>query len=135
MKRVAEAVKSEPKKLKIDGAFKPKAPGTITIASYNVGGLNACLKKGFEEYVEHEQADLLLLQECKLNQDLSYLTKKVYPFQYQSHCKSKKGYSGVAIHSKIKPLSVSYEIGDKEMDQEGRYIILEFEGFCSYPNL
>jgi exodeoxyribonuclease III len=115
------------KKLKIS-ELKPKGKGTITIASWNVGGLNACLKKGFQDYVDAEQADILLFQECKLNQDLSYLGKDLYPFQYQSHCKVKKGYSGVAMHSKIKPISVRYEIGDKEMDKEGRYIILEFDG-------
>ena len=106
----------------------------------NCKGLNASLKKGFDIYVKAEDADILCIQETKLNERPAFtapcLTR--YPYQYWSHSTAKKGYSGSAILSKIKPLSVLYGIDQKEMDDEGRVISLEFEDFwivaCYIPN-
>lgn len=104
-------------------ALKRKHQEILRITSWNVAGLNACLKKGFNEFTAADDSDILLIQETKLGQGKEMLAK--YPWQYWSHSKSKKGYSGCAVFSKIKPMSVSYDLGD-ELDQEGRYIILEF---------
>lgn len=102
--------------------------GITKIASWNVAGMAACIKKGFQRYVEAENAHILCLQETKTNTNQNIL-KDLYPFQYQSHCTSKKGYSGTAVYSKIKPIGVKYKIGDEEIDNEGRFIILEFEEY------
>ncbi|KAJ3000346.1 hypothetical protein HDV02_006153 [Globomyces sp. JEL0801] len=101
-------------------------PGAIKLVSWNVAGINAALKKGFERYVEAEDPDILMLQETKANTDLKYMKKSRYPFQYQSHCTSKKGYSGTAVFSKFKPLSVEYKVNDDELDQEEWYLIASY---------
>ena len=109
-----------------------KEPGSVKIASYNVAGLNASFQRGLSRYIKAEDADIVCLQETKINDMRMFtksegLSKDIYPFQYQSICKVKKGYSGTAVFSKIKPSSVLYKIGDPDFDGEGRYIILEFE--------
>jgi exodeoxyribonuclease III len=98
--------------------------------SFNVAGLNAGLKKGFVATVHKHQPDILCIQETKLNSsppEKSPFTLKEYPHQYWSHCTAKKGYSGSAVFSKIKPLSVNYELDD--FKDEGRTITLEFDSF------
>lgn len=113
-----------------------KTKPTLRICSWNVAGLAASLKKGFYDTVNSLNADILLLQETKLNpanKDFCHLMvavdEKEFAHQYWSHSSARKGYSGSAVLSKIKPLSVSYTIGDADQDLEGRYIILEFERF------
>lgn len=71
----------------------PKIPEcTIKIASYNVSGLNACIKKGFKRYIEAEDADIVCLQETKVNEPVSNaVDDKVYKYRYWSHA-DKKGY-------------------------------------------
>lgn len=95
--------------------------------SWNVNGLRACVKKGFEEYFEKENADIFCLQETKLQEGQIDFSPEGY------HCywnyAVKKGYSGTAIFTKQEPLAVSYGIGIEEHDQEGRVITLEFENF------
>lgn len=95
--------------------------------SWNVNGLRACVKKGFEEYFEKENADIFCLQETKLQEGQIDFGPEGY------HCywnyAVKKGYSGTAIFTKQEPLAVSYGIGIEEHDQEGRVITLEFENF------
>ncbi len=95
--------------------------------SWNVNGLRACMKKGFEEYFKEENADIFCLQETKLQEGQIDFQPEGY------HCywnyAVKKGYSGTAIFTKQEPLAVSYGIGIEEHDQEGRVITLEFENF------
>lgn len=95
--------------------------------SWNVNGLRACMKKGFEEYFKEENADIFCLQETKLQEGQIDFQPEGY------HCywnyAVKKGYSGTAIFAKQEPLAVSYGIGIEEHDQEGRVITLEFENF------
>ncbi|CAE6490379.1 unnamed protein product [Rhizoctonia solani] len=90
-------------------SFNP--PGDkIRISAWNVCGLTACWKKGFNRYIEAEDADIIILTETKVNSRPSdpLLTKK-YPHQYWNIA-AKKGYAGTAILSKHKPISVSYRL-------------------------
>lgn len=99
----------------------------MKLISWNVNGIRACLKKGFLEYFEAENADIFCLQETKLSEGQLDLDLKGY-HQYWNYAE-KKGYSGTAIFTKKEPLAVSYGIGIEEHDQEGRVITLEFEKF------
>lgn len=99
----------------------------MKLISWNVNGIRACLKKGFLEYFNEEDADIFCLQETKLSEGQLELDLKGY-YQYWNYAE-KKGYSGTAIFTKKEPLSVSYGIGIEEHDQEGRVITLEFEKF------
>lgn len=99
----------------------------MKLISWNVNGIRACLKKGFLEYFNAEDADIFCLQETKLSEGQLELDLKGY-HQYWNYAE-KKGYSGTAIFTKKEPLSVFYGIGIEEHDQEGRVITLEFEKF------
>ncbi|KAJ1798905.1 hypothetical protein LPJ59_002188 [Coemansia sp. RSA 2399] len=109
----------------------------LKIVSFNVNSLPAACKKGFKEYVAAEDADIVCVQETKVNQAMMFLlSKKTYPHEYWHCSKTKKGYSGTAVFSKIKPLKTKYGLGD--MDTEGRVITLEYASFflvaCYVPN-
>ena len=99
----------------------------MKLISWNVNGLRACVKKGFEDYFTKEDADIFCLQETKLQEGQIDFQPEGY------HCywnyALKKGYSGTAVFSKKEPISVSYGIGIEEHDQEGRVITLEFDEF------
>ncbi len=95
--------------------------------SWNVNGLRACVKKGFEDSFKALDADFFCLQETKMQEgqlDLEFDGYKSY-FNYAE----KKGYSGTAIYTKHDPLSVQYGIGVEEHDHEGRVITLEYPDF------
>lgn len=95
--------------------------------SWNVNGLRAVVKKGFEESFKALDADIFCLQETKMQEgqlDLSFEGYESY-FNYAE----KKGYSGTAIYTKHEPLSVTYGIGVEEHDHEGRVITLEYPDF------
>ena len=104
--------------------------------SWNVNGIRACLKKGFLESFESLNADIFALQETKAQKDQIELDIPGYTLYTNDALK--KGYSGTAVLTRIKPLSVSYGIGIEEHDQEGRVITLEFEDYyfvtCYTPN-
>lgn len=103
-----------------------------TFASWNVGGLSACLKKGFVDTVASLKADVLCLQETKLsaNPATALLPKNDWPFQHYAHCTTKKGYAGSAVFSKTKPLSVKNGLpGLTDEEDQGRTITLEFQDF------
>lgn len=99
----------------------------MKLISWNVNGIRACVKKGFLDYFNEQDADIFCIQETKLQEGQIDLNLKGY-YQYWNYAK-KKGYSGTAIFSKKKPLSVSYGLNIEEHDQEGRIITLEFENF------
>ena len=104
--------------------------------SWNVNGLRACLKKGFEDAFWGLDADFFCLQETKLQPGQVEVDLPGYE---QFWCSAdKKGYSGTAIFAKKAPLSVQYNLGIDEHDHEGRVITLEYEDFylvCVYtPN-
>jgi len=104
--------------------------------SWNVNGLRAVVKKGFEDIFASFDADCVCLQETKLQEGQIDLSFPGYE-SYWSYAE-KKGYSGTAIYSRIPPLSVATGIGIPEHDTEGRVVTLEFEGcylVCVYtPN-
>lgn len=99
----------------------------MKLISWNVNGLRACVKKGFLDYFNKVNADIFCVQETKLQAGQIELELDGYE-QYWNYA-VKKGYSGTAIFSKIKPISVSYGMGIEEHDQEGRVITLEYEKF------
>ena len=98
--------------------------------------LRACIGKGFEDVFWNLNADMFCLQETKLQAGQVRLDLPGYE-QFWC-CAEKKGYSGTAVFTKIPPLSVSYNLGIPEHDNEGRVITLEFDRFylvCVYtPN-
>lgn len=99
----------------------------IKLISWNVNGLRACVGKGFLEYFKKADADVFCIQETKLQEGQIQLDLEGYR-QYWN-CAKKKGYSGTAVFTRIKPLSVSYGISIEEHDNEGRVICLEFEDY------
>ena len=104
--------------------------------SWNVNGLRAVVKKGFEDIFWSLDADFVCLQETKLQEGQISLDLPGYE-SYWCYAE-KKGYSGTAIFTRRTPLSVSYNLGIPEHDSEGRVITLEYEDFylvCVYtPN-
>lgn len=99
----------------------------MKIISWNVAGFRACLKKGFEDFFNDINADIVCLQETKLIDN--ELTFKPNGYNYYLYPAEKKGYSGTMIYSKILPISVKYGIDDIEYDSEGRTITLEYDNF------
>jgi exodeoxyribonuclease-3 len=99
----------------------------MKLISWNVNGIRAVLKKGFHDFVDKERPDIICIQETKAHPDQVDKIMHDYEHHYWNSAE-KKGYSGTAIFSKIKPLSVTY--GDGPMnDTEGRTITLEFEKY------
>jgi exodeoxyribonuclease-3 len=103
----------------------------ITIASYNVNGIRAAMRKGFLTWLQHVSPDIICIQETKANQD-QVETKAIeasgYPYHYWFSAQ-KKGYSGVAIFCKEKPKQITYGTGISYMDFEGRNIRVDFDTF------
>ena len=97
----------------------------MKLISWNVNGLRACVQKGFLDYFNSVNADVFCIQESKLQEGQIDLDLPGYE-QYWNYAE-KKGYSGTAIFTKKKPLSVKYGLGIEEHDHEGRVITLEFE--------
>jgi exodeoxyribonuclease III len=112
----------------------------MKIVSWNVNGLRAIHKKGNFTDILKKNADILCLQETKVEE--SQLPDEVRAlkgyFAYLSHSKTRKGYSGVAVYTKIKPEKVEEGMGIKDMDQEGRLLVLYYKDFvllnCYFPN-
>jgi exodeoxyribonuclease III len=98
----------------------------LKLVSWNVNGLRACLNKGFLEYFRKADADLFCLQETKLQEGQIELDLGPDYLQYWNYAE-KKGYSGTAVFTKVKPLSVRY--GMEEEEPEGRIITLKFDRF------
>ena len=109
----------------------------MKLISWNVNGIRACLKKGFEGFFKEQNADIFCLQETKMQvteekgkEVMEILQLPIFQeyFCYWNSAE-KKGYSGTAIFTKQKPKSIKYGIGIEEHDKEGRVITLEFENF------
>ena len=99
----------------------------IKFVSWNVNGLRACVKKGFEESFKALDADIFAIQETKLQEGQIDLTLEGY-HQYW-HYAEKKGYSGTAVFTKEEPLAVAYGLDSPDHDSEGRCITLEYPKF------
>lgn len=98
--------------------------------SWNVNGIRAVMKKDFMTSFESMNADVLCLQETKAqDEQVLEAIKEIQGYHIYSHSAVKKGYSGTAIISKSKPLSVQYGLGIEEHDQEGRVICAEFTDY------
>ena len=101
----------------------------MKIISYNVNGIRAALKKGFIDWLKSADPDVICLQEIKAQEDqldLSVFEAAGYSYNYWFSAQ-KKGYSGVAILSKIKPNNVVFGTGIESMDFEGRNIRADFD--------
>ena len=108
----------------------------MKLVTWNVNGLRACLNKGFLDFFRKADADVFCLQETKLQPHQIELELPGYEIYWNSA--EKKGYSGTAVFTRVKPLSVAYGIGIPEHDTEGRVITVEYEDFylvcCYTPN-
>nr|WP_276939991.1 exodeoxyribonuclease III [Helcococcus sueciensis] len=108
----------------------------MKIISWNVNGLRAVMNKGFMDYLNQEDPDIICLQEIKLSEGQLALDLENY-YEYYNYAE-KKGYSGTAIFTKTEPLNVNYGIGIEEHDKEGRVITAEYDDFflvtCYTPN-
>jgi len=100
----------------------------IKLLSWNVNGIRACIKKGFLGSMEALNPDIICLQETKAHPEQVEAILSEYNYQYWNSA-DKKGYSGTAIFSKIKPINVMLGIDDYIEDNEGRVITLEFETY------
>ena len=102
----------------------------MKIVSFNVNGVRAITKKGFIEDMQKMNPDILCLQETKATVDQTMDALSDFEdYMIYGNEAEKKGYSGTAILTKQVPLSVSYDIGIKEHDKEGRVIALEYADF------
>lgn len=99
----------------------------MKLISWNVNGLRACMKKGFEEYFKEMDADIFCVQETKLQEGQIDFCPQGYECYW--NYADRKGYSGTAVFTKKKPLEVINGIGIDEHDHEGRVITLEYEKF------
>lgn len=99
----------------------------MQLISWNINGLRAGLKKGFQQTFNEFDADIFCLQETKMEQGQAEIDLAGYEEYWNSA--QKKGYSGTAVFSKIKPLDVRYGIDREEHDQEGRVITAEYDSF------
>jgi exodeoxyribonuclease III len=100
----------------------------MKLISWNVNGLRAVIGKGFYEFIKAQSPDVICLQETKALPEQVDLSLDDYPYTYWCSAE-KKGYSGTAVFSRIKPLSVASGIGIEEHDSEGRVITAEFEKY------
>lgn len=100
----------------------------MKIISWNVNGIRAVMKKGFPDFVKKYNPDILCLQETKAHPDQVDELLNDYEHHFWNSA-DKKGYSGTAIFSKIKPLNVSYGGGIDVGDTEGRIVTAEFDDF------
>lgn len=102
----------------------------MKIISYNVNGIRAALNKGFIDWLQQADPDVICLQEIKANQeqlDLNVFAEAGYSYNYW-YSAQKKGYSGVAILSKTEPDHIEYGTGIEYMDNEGRNLRADFNG-------
>lgn len=108
----------------------------MKLVSWNVNGLRACVNKGFLDFVDAVDADIICLQETKLKPEQIQLDLPQYHIYWNSA--DKAGYSGTAVFTKREPLSVTYGFGEDLHRHEGRVITCEYEDFylvcCYTPN-
>ena len=114
---------------KIPGA-KMEKNSVLKFVSWNVNGIRAVEKKGFIDILPSFDADVIGLQETKAQPDqLSDGLKNIPGYTSYWHSAERKGYSGVAVYTRIKPVAVHYGLGDPEFDCEGRVLTLEFNDY------
>ena len=104
---------------------------TLNLVSWNINGIRAILKKGFIESIKKMDPDIFCLQETKAQVEDVKTVAQLLPdyHSYINSSKARKGYSGTAIFSKVKPLNVTYDLDYEDHDQEGRVITAEYKDF------
>jgi len=100
----------------------------MKIISWNVNGIRAVLKKGFLDFMDEYNPDIICIQETKAHKEQVELDLEKYPYKYWNSAE-KKGYSSTAIFSKHKPINVMNDMGIEKHDNEGRVITLEFTDY------
>ena len=106
----------------------------MKLLSWNVNGIRAVERKGFLEWLDTEQPDVLCVQETKAHPEQlskNLLENETY-YSYWHSADSRKGYSGVGIFSKKEPISVKTKFGVEEFDREGRIIMAEYDEFVLF---
>ncbi len=100
----------------------------MKLISWNVNGLRAVLRKNFLDYLDREQPEILCLQETRADPNE---VEQLWPIAYTTYWNvaQKKGYSGTAIFSRTRPLSIAQGIGCTEHDCEGRVLTAEYADF------
>jgi exodeoxyribonuclease-3 len=102
----------------------------LKIISYNVNGIRAAMRKGLIDWLKQANPDVLCIQETKANKDQVELDLiEAAGYHHYWFSAEKKGYSGVAVFSKVKPNHIEYGTGIPHMDFEGRNIRLDFDNF------
>lgn len=99
----------------------------MKLISWNVNGIRANIKKGFMDFFKEVDADVLCIQETKCQEGQVELELDGY-YQYWNYAE-KKGYSGTAVFTKVKPIEIHYGIGKDQHDKEGRVLTLEYDDF------
>ena len=99
----------------------------MKLISWNVNGLRAVLNKGFMDFFIAEQPDIFCIQETKMQPGQTAIDLEGYEEYWNSAVK--KGYSGTAVFSRVKPISVEYDLIQEEHGSEGRVITLEYDDF------
>ena len=120
-----------------NGVRPRKVPGKkqtknepLKFISWNVNGIRALEKKGFKDILPDLDADIIGIQETKAQPDqLSEELKNIPGYTSYWHSAEKKGYSGVAFYTRLKPLAVHEGLGNEEFDSEGRVLTLEFKTY------
>ncbi len=112
----------------------PKKKKRIKLISWNVNGLRAVFKKDFVQSVQQIDADILALQETKLQEpQLTDDMRNIEGYEsYWSFATLKKGYSGVGAYSRLKPCAVNTNLGISTFDNEGRIVELDFDDFVFF---
>jgi len=100
----------------------------MKIISWNIGGINACTKKGLLDFIRSEGADVYCFQEVKSSPEAVNSTMVELGYHHFYLPAKKKGYSGVLVYTKLRPLAVVYGIGG-DVDKEGRVLTLEYDDF------
>ncbi len=111
----------------------------LKLISWNVNGIRAVAKKGFGEWLSETNPDILCIQETKAwKEQLDDSLVNIEGYHSYFSEASKKGYSGTAIYTKLKPIKILHGIGVEKFDSEGRFVIAEFDEFILfniyYPN-
>lgn len=105
----------------------------MRLLSWNVNGIRAVQRKGFLDWLDKEQPDVLCVQETKASpEQVSEKLREPEGYNAFWHSAERKGYSGVVTFSKKKPKAVSFGLGKQEFDSEGRVIGLEYPGFVLF---
>lgn len=105
----------------------------LKLISWNVNGLRAVIKKGFFDFIKSSNPDILCLQETKAHPDqLGFDIKEIEGYDSHFSAASKKGYSGVALYSKLVPQTINRKIGIAKFDKEGRILMADYQDFILF---